>query len=800
MNNVTLPYNDVTCRHAFNCNFILSNALNIVVPFLKKLFKAIIWLVISIVLLVIAIIVIIQIPAIQTRLTEYAVSFITSKTHTRVELDKISISFPKSVLIKGIYLDDKEQDTLFYAAEAKINLNIVGLLRKEIVINSFELEGANFNINRSEKDSLFNFDFLLIDLRDTTGRAKAKSRKNGVWTFSLDKAGLTDIRIRYDDKYGGKDGAKSILADISRLKLSDLEIGFQPDLKIKIGHIDLDETSFAYITPGQTGEKNVFDPYGLRYEHIMLAAADLSYADGKAEASLKKFSAVDQNNFAIEKFETIITMDPNSLSAKSLQIKTAGSYIDADVNIHYSSLASLKDSIQSVILKAEIRELSLKTTDINYFLPELNTPAFFRNGNNITSISGSLNGTLAQLNGKTLIISTGNNTILKTDFKIDGLPEFETANFYFPNLTLHTGREDIEMIAGPLMPENIELPAMISTQISFDGQIKAFKSKIGFYSSFGSADADLAMGRDESYSGKVRIMNFDLGMLLKNRETFGPLTLTADFDGQGYDKESIRARIEAEVSQIYFNQYNYHSLSINAGVTGREFEGKINLNDENAVLDLEWVVNLDAGRQQYVLRLNVPGADLKKLNLIEEDIQISLTASVNLNSSQELGMIGDAGINNMMVSHQGENYVLGSLLYAAINEPEKNSLNLNDALIGINFNGTFFPADFPIIFNRLINNYFPFSDDLPLRKNSELMAFDFEIQLHDNNILSGFLLPELMEFIPGTIHGSFDEAKNELILNAAIKRVNYGGSKINDFEIDVNSDGNGFNYKISSVS
>ncbi|MBN2172983.1 MAG: translocation/assembly module TamB, partial [Bacteroidales bacterium] len=39
-----------------------------------------------------------------------------------------------------------------------------------------------------------------------------------------------------------------------------------------------------------------------------------------------------------------------------------------------------------------------------------------------------------------------------------------------------------------------------------------------------------------------------------------------------------------------------------------------------------------------------------------------------------------------------------------------------------------------------------------------------------------------------------------LILNAAIKRVNYGGAKINDFEMDVNSDGNGFNYKISSVS
>ena len=77
------------------------------------------------------------------------------------------------------------------------------------------------------------------------------------------------------------------------------------------------------------------------------------------------------------------------------------------------------------------------------------------------------------------------------------------------------------------------------------------------------------------------------------------------------------------------------------------------------------------------------------------------------------------------------------------------------------------------------------------------MKFNFEILLHNHPILSQLLFPQLKEFEPGPIKGSFDSEKNELKLNATVKKLVYGNSEIRDLIIDVNSNPGSLNYKIS---
>ena len=148
------------------------------VSFLKRTLKAILWVVISFVLIFIIIAVLIQIPAIQTKITNYATSFISSKTHTSVGIKKISISFPKSVVIKGLYLDDIKKDTLLYAGQTIVNIAFRDLFNHKIHISSFALEEANLNLNRIETDSLFNYNFLLTAFSDTINQKKAEPGKN----------------------------------------------------------------------------------------------------------------------------------------------------------------------------------------------------------------------------------------------------------------------------------------------------------------------------------------------------------------------------------------------------------------------------------------------------------------------------------------------------------------------------------------------------------------------------------------------------------------------------------------------
>src|ERR1035437_4401904 len=90
-------------------------------PFFRKSLKVIAWVISGSVLFFFILALLIQIPAIQTKIIHYATSFVSNKTHTRVEIKHVSISFPKSVVIEGLYLEDLKKDTLLYAGKAKVN-------------------------------------------------------------------------------------------------------------------------------------------------------------------------------------------------------------------------------------------------------------------------------------------------------------------------------------------------------------------------------------------------------------------------------------------------------------------------------------------------------------------------------------------------------------------------------------------------------------------------------------------------------------------------------------------------------
>ncbi len=107
--------------------------------------------------------------------------------------------------------------------------------------------------------------------------------------------------------------------------------------------------------------------------------------------------------------------------------------------------------------------------------------------------------------------------------------------------------------------------------------------------------------------------NFDLGRLLRDTILYGLVSLSAEASGQGLDMKTIKANFAAEATRIYLNEYNYQHLTINGTVNQKEIIGKISLNDENAVFDLDGLVNFNANQERLMFRFNLKGADLQKL-------------------------------------------------------------------------------------------------------------------------------------------------------------------------------------------
>ena len=884
--------------------------MNKVKTIIKKTLKAILWVVVIIVLFFVIIAALIQVPAIQNKIVHFATTFISNKTHTRVEIKNISISFPKSVVIEGLFLEDIQKDTLLFVGKAKINIALYDLISSKIAISSFALQNANISLYSTVTDSLFNYNFLLKAFSDTTTLTKINPKSASKWTFSIDKISLKKIRLRYDDEFGGMsatvflrelelkmdktDIAKSIysidellieslkatiqikkpanayaknpstilpiimakniqinnsdiaytdginkqsvIAAINRFEIKDGLADLQKELisfdkldlsksKIEYNTIDttynadtttataiatttsnwkvnaksivLDDNSLAYMVNNKPEIKSTFDVSHVKLSHLNLEATDLFYSSDATQISIKKFSAIDQNQFSITKFETEFSMDQHSITMKKLKAATTNSSIAADLNIQYSSLKSLKDSIPSLVLKLELENVSIKNADVLYFNPQLIKQPFFRNKTNITTISGFVNGKVNNLKGENMVIKTGVGTLLKTDFSIAGLPDASTAYFSFPNLKIHTTKPDIVMMAGSAIPKNIELPENLSLKLAFKGTMKSFESTIGVGSSFGSANLFAAIDKNENFRSKVSTTGFELGRLLRDTAMYGPVSLTAKIKGHGLNKNTITAKIDAEVSEIYLNKYTYHNLIIDGNIHGHELEGKVNLNDKNAIVGFDGLVNINPNQEHYKFRLKVQGADLQKLNFTKDDIRIGLTAAADLKGVTVNKIKGTAGISSMVVARGDKVYTLDSVLFASINEPNKSELNISSALVGIKYSGNISPGSLQAELSDFINNYFHLSDSIKTKKQSIPSHFTFEIQLHNHPILSQALFPQLKWFEPGIIRGSFDSEKKELKLNATMKKIVYGTTEINDLAVIVNSDPAALNYKIS---
>lgn len=877
---------------------------------LRKTIKALLWVALIVVFIFLIVAALIRIPSIQTKIVQSATSFISNKTHTKVELNKVSISFPKSIVIEGLYLEDLQKDTLLFAGKAAVNIALLDLLSSKITINSFKLNNTILQLYNSPTDPLFNYNFLLTAFNDTTQKAEPDTLSVSKWTFNIDEIQLKNFRFLYHDAYAGmfvkvvlenseisvneinpqksvydfdklfieglitnvlqtettniKTGGGSVMpkilanqlqlksalvnysdsvgsisvhTNIDELKLEDAIIDLEAELltagvinmaesdiqfhdfkpvvsadslllnpaapsqnnwKVNVSLIDMEKSSFEYQVGNLPELKDEFNSDHLKFRQVFLKASDFHYSSDLTKVSVKEFSAVDQNNFVINHLETNFSMDEHSINATKLKLETPHSTIDADFQLQFTSLEEFTSTFEFTGLNLDMRNVTFKNPFVRYFSSSLNKISFFKNNTNVTTITGLVTGPMNKLTGKNLVLKTGTNTLLQTDFDITGLPDIQTAYFNFPNLEIHSGKQDLAMMAGSYIPENISVPENINIQLVFNGQMKSFETTAAIESSFGNANFMAEIDKAENFNGNLVLQRFNLGLLLNDTLFYGPVSLTAQADGQGLDLNTIKAKIKANVTQIYLNQYNYQHLTLDGKVAGKQFEGKINLNDENAAFDFDGMVNLNPGKEKYKFFLNMQGIDLKRLNFVKDDIRISFTANADMEGGSVNKMNGTAGINNIIVAQGDKKYFLDHLMTVAVNEPNKSELNINSALIQIKYSGTVSPDALPDVLNQFVNNYFPFSDSILESGKGVPSKFNFEIQLHNHPILSEVLFPDLNEFQPGLILGSFDSELKQLKLNATVKKLVYGTIEVADFAIDLNSDITAMNYKISS--
>ncbi|HEX6227117.1 MAG TPA: hypothetical protein VFZ52_22010, partial [Chryseolinea sp.] len=174
--------------------------------YLITFLKVIGWICFCILGLLVLVALAIQIPYIQNKLTQKAISFLENKIGTEVGLERISLSIPKKIVLTGVYLEDQKRDTLLYAGELAIDTDLWMLTQQTIELNNVELTNFTGAVSRADGDSSFNFSYIIDAFAPETPQPEIDSTQKP-WKFAIETIALEKIKATFKDGLSGNEMA-----------------------------------------------------------------------------------------------------------------------------------------------------------------------------------------------------------------------------------------------------------------------------------------------------------------------------------------------------------------------------------------------------------------------------------------------------------------------------------------------------------------------------------------------------------------------------------------------------------------
>ncbi|RPI03532.1 MAG: translocation/assembly module TamB [Ignavibacteriae bacterium] len=560
---------------------------------------------------------------------------------------------------------------------------------------------------------------------------------------------------------------------------------------ISLDQLSLSGNSVQYDILGASRMKGV-DPNHLRFDGLTMRAEHLLYSERHMTGDLHHTSFRENSGLELHELSGRLDLDSLHMQLTDFTVETADSRIRQNVLLSYSSLDSLKSLSGTVNVKVLKGNSRISISDLLLFMPSL--PIRNTSGRSI-SISSQLSGRIGDLRIEELRATAGDSTTIDLTGSIRGLPEGETS-YYDMNLhLLSSGRSDIQaLVADTVLPKNIILPASMRISGNFKGTAKNFSASSVIGTSIGNLFGTVAMStgegpglKDRRWNADVTVEEFNVGSLLNDSVTYGPISLKASAVGTGLNKNDIEAQLNVQVDKAVLYGYPYRRLSID-GIAGPEmFEGKVEIQDSNIAFIFKGIVHANEKNPKYKFTFDLQGADLHRLNLTADDIRVSGMMTSDLLGQGVNDINGNIDVRNVVIIKNNKRYIIDSLVYVSVNIEAQTHISVASTIFAGQFDGTITPGQLPEVLKEHFNHYFALQG-MQRKGNLKPQDFSFHISLHDPSTITDVFFPELRRFSAGIIEGNFDSGKKILNATIDILRIDYNDVTVDSLKVGVTSD------------
>src|SRR6185312_4606872 len=123
----------------------------------RRIFRITLITILALFCLILLIILLIQTSPVQQWGRGKMEAWLENKLHTKVRIGNLYIGLPSKVILKDIYVEDQQKDTLLYGGKIEVDISMLKLLQHEIHLNNNGRGGARIKLKKLMPDTDYNF-------------------------------------------------------------------------------------------------------------------------------------------------------------------------------------------------------------------------------------------------------------------------------------------------------------------------------------------------------------------------------------------------------------------------------------------------------------------------------------------------------------------------------------------------------------------------------------------------------------------------------------------------------------------
>lgn len=632
------------------------------------------------------------IPAVQDFIRKKAVGYASGALGMELSVGRLHLAFPLRLSVENTLLVDKA-DTLVDCGRLALDVAPWPLLRKEVVVRSFELEkvAAHYRDSTAGMDmrlaaSLLSLDAVKADLAAKTAAISRIDLSDGDVYLNMTETAPAEKA----------DSAAALpwQVDIGKLSVGNLSFGMRTspalsELSVRLseGTVDecrvrldsqqvsvksilLDRGAYAYLTAPTVAEKRTQDnpapsdfitpslPWTVRVGNVALTDNSVEYG----ELHHHPAAGFDPSFIALSSLELSIDSVYNRGADIALQISRMSFAERSGLSVREASgkfgmdasgisLSGFRIATPSSSLRANIEagagmlqmkpdsplsatlSASVDTRDVKYLYPELITPVL---DNRIVRMELSAAGTLNNIGKAELDISSPGHIALTIEGRAKNTldPDALEASVRFDG-----DFRDMDFLRTMLPDSALRQRVAIPDRIVVQGSADADRGRFAVASTLDVDEGRLALDgriapREQLYDVELRCDSFPLKRFLP-ADSLGMVDLALRAQGAGFDPllAQTHANIRVELDRAEYRGRDFGGIELALELENQHLSGRLADRDEALRLLLLISGMLTQERQQVSITGDVSGFDLAGLGLTREKIGGSFTLDAGASAS-----------------------------------------------------------------------------------------------------------------------------------------------------------------------